>query len=63
MRLEIPKIFHNKEISVFVKGLHHHEALRRKLLRKRPTRVAELLTTAKNYTKAEDAKKLIKEDV
>jgi len=60
MHLKIPKISHDEAISAFIKGLHFHEALRSKLLRKRPTTVAELLTTAKNYV---DAEKLIREDV
>ena len=62
MRLKIPEISHDKAISAFVKGLRFHEALRNKLLRKRPTTVAELLATAKNYADADDAKKLIRED-
>ena len=63
MRLNIPKISHDEAISVFIKGLRCHEALRSKLLRKRPTTVTELLATAKNYADADDAKKLIKEYV
>ena len=55
MHLKIPKISHDEAISAFIKGLHFHEALRSKLLRKRPTTVAELLATAKNYADAEDA--------
>ena len=63
MRLKIPKISHDEAISAFIKGLRFHEALRSKLLRKRPTTVAELLATAKNYADADDAEKLIREDV
>ena len=63
MRLKIPKISHDEAISAFIKGLHFHEALRSKLLRKRPTTVAELLATAKNYAYADDLEKLIREDV
>ena len=37
MRLKIPKISHDETISAFIKGLRFHEALRNKLLRKRPT--------------------------
>jgi hypothetical protein len=37
--------------------------LESKLLRKRPTTVSELLATAKNYVDADDAKKIINEDV
>jgi len=63
MRLKISKISHNDAISAFIKGLCFHEALRSKLLRKRPTTVAELLAMAKNYADADDAEKLIREDV
>ena len=63
MRLKIPRNSHDEAISAFIKGLRFHEALRSKLLRKRPTTVAELLATAKNYTNANDAKKLIREDI
>jgi hypothetical protein len=62
MRLKIPKISHGEAISAFIKGLRFHEALRNKLLRKRPTTVAELLATAKNYADADDVEKLIRED-
>jgi len=62
MRLKIPKISHDDAISAFIKGLRYHEALRNKLLRKRPTTMAELLATAKNYADADDAEKLIRED-
>jgi hypothetical protein len=54
MRLKIPKISHDEAISAFIKGLRLHEALRSKLLRKRPTTVTELLATA-NYADADDA--------
>ena len=63
MRLKIPKISHDEAISAFIKGLCFHEALRSKLLRKRSTTVAELLATAKNYVDANDAEKLIREDM
>jgi len=63
MRLKIPKISHDVAISAFIKGLCFHEVLRSKLLRKRPTTVAELLTTAKNYANADGIEKLIREDV
>jgi len=52
MRLKIPKISHDEAISAFIKGLRFHESLRNKLLRKRPTMMAELLATAKNYADA-----------
>jgi len=62
MRLKIPKISHDEAISAFIKGLRFHEALRNKLLRKRPTTMAELLATAENYADADDAEKLIRDD-
>jgi len=63
MRLKIPKISHDEAISAIIKGLRLHEALRSKLLHQRPTTVTELLATAKNYADADDAEKLIREDV
>jgi len=62
MRLKILKISHDEAISAFIKGLRFHEALRNKLLRKRPTTMAKLLATAKNYVDADDAEKLIRDD-
>ena len=62
MRLKIPKISHDEAILAFIKGLRFHKALS-KLLCKRPTTVAELLATAKNYADADDVEKLIREDV
>jgi len=56
MRLKIPKIYHDEAISAFIKGLRFHEALRSKLLCKRPTTIAELLATAKNYADADAVK-------
>jgi hypothetical protein len=63
MRLKIPKISHDEAVSAFIMGLRRHDALRSKLLRKRLTTVSELLATAKNYADADDAEKIIKEDV
>jgi hypothetical protein len=63
VRLKIPKISHDEAVSAFIKGLRHHDALISKLLRKRLTTVSELLATAKNYADANDAEKIIKEDV
>ena len=63
MRLKIPKISHDEDISAFIKGLRFHEALRSKLLQKRPSMITELLATAKNYADTDDAEKLIKDDV
>jgi hypothetical protein len=63
MRLKIPKISHDEAVSAFIKGLHHHDTLRSKLLRKWPTTVSELLAIAKNYVDADDTVKIIKEDM
>jgi len=63
MRLKISKICHDEAISAFIMGLCFHEALRSKLLRKTPTTVVELLTMDRNYADADDAEKLIREDV
>jgi hypothetical protein len=63
MCLKIPKISHDEAVLAFIKGLRHHDALRSKLLRKRPTTVFELLTTATNYADANDVEKIIKEDM
>ena len=63
MRLKILRISRDEAIFPFIKGLHYHEALMSKLLWKRPTTVAELLATAKNYVDANDVEKVIKEDV
>jgi hypothetical protein len=63
MRLKIPKISHDEDISAFIKGLRFHEALRSKLLQKRPSMITELLATAKNYADTDDAEKLIRDDV
>ena len=62
MRLKTPYISHDEAILAFIKGLLFHKALRSKLLRKRPTTVAELLAMAKNYADADDVEKLIRED-
>ena len=48
MRLKMPKIAYHEAIFAFIKGLHFHEALKSKLLHKRPTTVTELLAMAKN---------------
>jgi hypothetical protein len=63
MRLKIPNISHDEAILAFIKGLRHHDALKSKLLQKRLTTVSELLATAKNYADADDAEKIIKDDV
>jgi hypothetical protein len=63
MCLKILRITHDEVVSAFIKGLCHHDALRSKLLWKQPSTVFELLATAKNYMDADDAEKIIKEDV
>jgi hypothetical protein len=63
MCLKMPKISQDEAVSAFIKGLRHHDDLRSKLLQKWPTTVSELLATAKNYADADDAEKIIKEDV
>ena len=63
MHLKIPKISHDEAISAFIKGLHFHKAMQSKLLRNRPSTVAELIAMAKNYADADDKEKLIRDDV
>jgi hypothetical protein len=46
MRLKIPRITHDEAVSAFIKGFRYHDALRSKLLWKRPSTVSELLATA-----------------
>jgi hypothetical protein len=52
MRISIPNINSDEAISVFIRGLRHHAALRTKLLRKRPNSVQDLLTVAKKWADA-----------
>jgi hypothetical protein len=61
MCIRIPRITDNEAIEVFIIGLHYHNDLRDKLLRKRPITVVDLLTTAKKYADADDTKKLLNE--
>jgi hypothetical protein len=63
MRLKILRITHDEVVLAFIKALRHHDTLRSKLLRKQPSTVSELIATAKNYADADDAEKIIKEDV
>jgi hypothetical protein len=62
MRIRIPRITDNEAIEAFIIGLRYHNNLRDKLLHKRPITVVDLLTTAKKYADADDAKKLLNED-
>jgi hypothetical protein len=63
MRLKIPTITQDEAVLAFIKVLCHHDALRSKLLQKWPSTVFKLLATVKNYADADDAKKIIKEDM
>ena len=62
MRIKVPSISDNEAIEAFITGLRFHDALRDKLLRKRPKLVTALLATAKKYADANDAKKIIIEE-
>ena len=62
MRIKVPSISDNEAIEAFITGLRFHDALRDKLLRKRPDSVTALLATAKKYADADDAKKIIIEE-
>jgi hypothetical protein len=63
MRISIPNINNDEAISTFIRGLRHHDALRTKLLRKRPDLVQDLLTVVKKWADADEADQQIKEDV
>ena len=52
MRIKVPSISDSKAIEAFITGLRFHDALRDKLLRKRPKSVTALLATAKKYADA-----------
>ena len=59
MRIKVPSISDNEAIEAFITGLRFHDALRDKLLLKRPESVTALLATAQKYADADDAKKII----
>jgi hypothetical protein len=61
MRIRFPQITDNEAIEAFIIGLCYHNDLRDKLLCKWPIMVVDLLTTAKKYADADDAKKLLNE--
>jgi hypothetical protein len=61
MHIRIPRITDNEAIQSFITGLRYHNDLSDKLLRKWPITVVDLLTTAKKYANADDAKKLLNE--
>jgi hypothetical protein len=54
-RISIPNINSDEAISMFIRGLRHHDALRTKLLCKRPNSVQDLLTVAKKWADADEA--------
>jgi hypothetical protein len=53
----------NEAISTFIRGLRHHDALRTKLLHKRPDSIQDLLTVVKKWADADEADQQIKQDV
>jgi hypothetical protein len=61
MRIKVPSISNNEAIEAFITGLRFHDALRDKLLHKRPKSVTALLAT-KKYVDVDDAKKIIIEE-
>jgi hypothetical protein len=61
--ISIPNINSDETISAFIKGLRHHDALRTKLLHKRPDLVQDLLTVAKKWVDVDEANQHMKEDV
>jgi hypothetical protein len=62
-QISIPNINNDEAISVFIRGLHHHDALKTKLLQKTPDSVQDLLMVAKKWADADEADQQIKEDV
>ena len=62
MHIKVPSISDNEAIEAFITGLRFHDTLRDKLLQKRPESVTALLSTAKKYADADDAKKIIIEE-
>ena len=62
MRIKVPSISDNEAIEAFITGLRFHDALRDKLLHKRPELATTLLATAKKYADANNAKKIIIEE-
>jgi hypothetical protein len=54
-RISIPNINSDEAISTFIRGFHHHDALRTKLLYKRPDSVHDLLMVVKKWADADEA--------
>jgi hypothetical protein len=55
MWISIPNINSDEAISTFIRGFHYHDALRTKLLYKRPDSVQDLLTVAKKWADPDEA--------
>jgi hypothetical protein len=62
-RISIPNINNDEAISVFIRGLRHHDALKTKLFHKRPDSVQDLLMVVKKWADADEADQQIKKDV
>jgi hypothetical protein len=62
-RISIANINSDEAIFAFIRGLHHHDALRTKLIRKRPDSIQDLLTVAKKWRDTDEVDQQIKEDI
>jgi hypothetical protein len=60
--ISIPNINNDEAISMFIMGLYYHDALKTKLLCKRPKSVQDLLMVAKKWADADKADQQITED-
>jgi hypothetical protein len=54
-QISIRNINSDEAISAFFRGLRYHDALRTKLLRKRPGSIQDLLIVAKKWADADEA--------
>jgi hypothetical protein len=61
--ISIPNINNDDTIFTFIRGLYYHDALRTKLLHKRPESVQDLLMVAKKWPNVDETDQQIKEDV
>lgn len=59
MRSKVPQVSDNEAIEAFIKGLNHHNALRDKLLRKRPDSISTLINITRGYADADDHKRIL----
>jgi hypothetical protein len=50
----IPNINNDEAIAAFINGLHYHDNLRTKLLRKRPKTVQDILSVAKKWVNIDE---------